>query len=83
MIKDTNRSVKNCPITSLRFELLKSMAGGANIIDEKKFLESFIWMVNRIANKTVPADIFDRINYTLAGQKKMDELLALVAHAFM
>jgi len=128
-IKGTKNSVTNCPITSLRFELLRLLIGRSSDADEHQFLDSITWMMNIIADGNVPPDIamilrstqavaipkkddnirplglrdgfvnltskcilkhlqketfeiFEGLNYALAGPKKMDELIALIAHAF-
>ena len=129
MIKKAKKCVTNCPITALRYELLKQLLGQTYDQDEHQFLGSFTWLTNKIANGMVPVDIakivtstqaialskkdngirpiglrdglvnfttkcvlkhledeteeiFDDVNYALAGPKKMDELIAITGHTF-
>lgn len=128
-IQQTKKCVTNCPITALRYELLKQLVGQNLEQDEQSFLQTFTWFINQIANGLAPPDIaeiltstlaialakkdngirpiglrdgfvnlttkcivkhlqdktvkiFEGKNYALAGPKKMDELIAMTAHAF-
>ena len=71
-IKKTKYGVTNCPITSLRYELLKALMGKGSDVDEQDFISSLTNVINDMANAKVPKDTAQILRSTqaIAGAKK-------------